>query len=218
MMNVPFAPPETMKRVLVADDDPVARTLVVSTLERWGYETLAATDGKEALETLVGPNAPRIAILDWVMPHLEGIEVCEEVRRHHPASPPYMILLTSKSDAADISAGLEAGAHDFMSKPFDPAELQARLRAGLRTVKLQDSLHRRVRELEAANQEIQHLRGLLPICSYCKNIRNDQNYWEKVESYFLKNVGVRFTHGVCPACQEEVEKRLFGESPDRVAG
>lgn len=202
----------TLNRVLIAEDDSVARTLLASTLKKWGYEPIQTTDGQQALAILTEDSAPRIAILDWVMPHLEGVEVCERVRELHPVSPPYMILLTSKSDPADVLKGLAAGAHDFMSKPFDPAELQARLRSGLRTVKLQDSLHRRVRELEVANQEIQHLRGLLPICSYCKNVRNDENYWEKVESYFVKNVGLRFTHGVCPDCQKEVERKLFGDA------
>lgn len=206
-------------RVLIAEDDPVTSVLLEGTLKRWGHDPVMTTDGPMALDVLLGSDSPRIAILDWVMPRMDGIRVCEQVRESHPSSPPYMILLTSKSDPADVRRGLEAGAHDFMTKPFDPAELQARLRAGMRTVKLQDSLLRRVRELEEANQEIQHLRGLLPICSYCKNVRNDQNYWEKVETYFVKSAGIRFTHGVCPDCKTAVEEKLFrkGSESSRIA-
>jgi len=186
-------------RILIADDDRFSLQLLQASLSGEGNQIISCSAGDEALRALTGSQPPEIAILDWMMPGLDGIEVCRKVRAT-PGASTYLILLTAKDEMMDLVEGLAAGADDYIVKPFDPAELQARIAVGARLVGLQRKLAERVAELEAALQSIRVLQGLLPICSYCKKIRNDQNYWEQVEGYISKNSDVRFSHGICPEC------------------
>jgi response regulator RpfG family c-di-GMP phosphodiesterase len=120
-------------------------------------------------------------------------------------------LLTGRDAKADVVAGLLAGANDYVTKPFDREELRARLHVGRQVVELQHSLAARVQQLEKALSQVNSLEGLLPICTYCKKIRDDNNYWEQVETYLLDHSEVRFSHGICPDClQREMES--FNES------
>jgi len=137
-------------KVLVADDDPVSSRLLAATLVKWGHKVVTATDGHEAWQMLQGEREPLVAILDWVMPDLEGVEVCRRVRNEITDVPIYLILLTAKSSKENLIAGLDAGADDYLTKPFDPHELRVRLKTGARIVELQKSLHERVKELEEA--------------------------------------------------------------------
>ena len=132
---------ENMSRVLIAEDDLTARTILTGILKKWGYEVLAVKDGQAAWEALQQPDSPRLVILDWMMPGLDGLEVIRLVRAQDTEHPPYIILLTSKDQVEDISAGLEAGANDYVRKPFDNEELSARVRVGQRTVQLQNRLY-----------------------------------------------------------------------------
>jgi two-component system cell cycle response regulator len=127
-------------RVLIADDDPVSRRLLQVTLGNSGYETVMATDGAEALHALEQKDCPRLVILDWIMPKLDGVEVCRAIRKRAPEPYLYVILLTVKGQQREIVEGLEAGADDYVTKPFDLLELKARLRAGRRILELQDQL------------------------------------------------------------------------------
>ncbi len=164
------------------------------------------TDGEQALEILTAPDAPSLAILDWMMPRRDGVDVCRAVRALDRVCPPYLIMLTAKGRKEDIVAGLEAGANDFLSKPTDREELRARIQVGVRVIQLQTELAARVSELEQAIGNIKVLQGLLPICCYCKKIRDDQNYWQQVEEYVVRHSDAQFSHGVCPDCYEEVLK------------
>jgi len=195
-----------MMRILIAEDDLVSRKMLEATLARWGYEVIVTSDGAEALRALKAPDAPRVAILDWMMPGLDGVDVCRQLRAASPAEPAYVILLTAKGNKTDIVNGLDAGADDYIIKPFDRDELRARLQAGLRIVALQSTVAARVRELEDAIARIKTLQGLLPICSYCKRVRNDGDYWQQVESYISDHSDARFSHGICPDCYESVVK------------
>jgi len=127
-------------RILIADDEMMSRKLLQKTLERAGYEVTAVEDGRQAAEHLCPANGPRLALLDWVMPGLDGPGVCLEVRKRKEQSYVYMVLLTSKESKEDVVAGLESGADDYLTKPFDPEELKARLRTGLRILDLEDRL------------------------------------------------------------------------------
>ena len=191
-------------RVLIAEDDPISRRLLEATLERWGYEVVVTADGAEAWQALQRPDPPPLAILDWMMPGLDGVEVCRRVRGAGSPTPPYLILLTAKGRREDTVAGLEAGADDYITKPFDREELRARVKVGARLTELQQSLAERVRALEEALTQIKALRGLLPICAYCKRIRDDKNYWQEVEGYISAHSDAQFSHGICPSCYERV--------------
>lgn len=198
-------------RILVAEDDAVTRKLLESTLSRLRLDVIAVADGNaawNALETLKGKDAPEIALLDWMMPGLEGIQVLRRVRTTPGFELLYVILLTSRTDKEDVAYGLAAGANDYIAKPFDPSELEARIRVGERMVKLQRSLAARVAELEVALAHVQRLQGLLPICSYCKKVRNETNYWEQVDSYLTSHSDVQLTHGICPTCMDTMMKQL----------
>lgn len=189
-------------QVLVADDEPVSRTVVGAMLKKNGFAVSFASDGDQAWERLNGPTAPKLALLDWEMPGLQGPEIVERIRRQQGQSPTYVILLTSRDSNADIVRGLRAGADDYVTKPANEDELIARVNVGARVVQLQLALADRVRSLEEALANVKALQTLLPMCAYCKSIRNDQNYWEKVETYFTQHTGASFTHSYCPSCYD----------------
>src|SRR5438093_5682634 len=126
-----------MTSVLIAEDEPLSRRMLQASLVRWGYEVEVAKDGEEALAALVRDAAPRLAVLDWMMPRLDGLEVCRRARARSGAPYSYLLLLTSRERRSDLVAGLEAGADDYIRKPFDAEELKARLRTGERILALQ---------------------------------------------------------------------------------
>jgi sigma-B regulation protein RsbU (phosphoserine phosphatase) len=187
-------------KVLIADDDPVARLLLQRMLGEWGYDVTPMPDGLAAWQVLSEEAAPPVAILDWMMPGMTGLELCEKVRLRSIQT--YVILLTAQGRTEDIVNALGAGADDYLTKPFKPEELRARVQVGVRVVDLQRSLAERVAALERALSDVTQLQGLLPICMYCKKIRNDQNYWQKVESYIGQRSGATFSHGICPDCMD----------------
>jgi len=202
-------PGEKRMKLLITEDEPVSRHILQSVLVKWGYEVLTATNGEEAWEVLQGEDPPSLAILDWMMPGMDGLEVCRKVRQCDRLKLTYLILLTAKDRKEDLVLGLRAGADDYIPKPFDVRELRARIEVGLRILNLQKSLSNRVRELEEALLRVRQLQGLLPICSYCKKIRNDQNYWEQVEQYIEEHSEAEFSHGICPDCFEKLVRPEF---------
>jgi phosphoserine phosphatase RsbU/P len=191
-------------RILIAEDDAVSRRVLEATLVKWGYEVIVTTDGQQALDALKQPDAPSLAVLDWMMPGLDGSEVCRRAREAVGNRLLYILLLTAKGSKEDLVEGLTAGADDYVVKPFDRAELQARLNVGGRILRLQAELAKRVQELELALSKVNLLQGLLPICCYCKKIRDDQNYWRQVEGYIAEHSEAQFTHAICPTCRENI--------------
>ncbi len=205
--------PAERLRVLIAEDDVVSRTVLERTLCGWGHEVVVTRDGTEAWHALLAEDAPGLAVLDWMMPGLEGPEVCRRVRALARPIPTYIILLTARGQTNDVVAGLDSGADDYVTKPFDRQELQSRLRVGERVLALQRGLTDRVQELETALGQVKELSGLLPICSYCKAVRDDRNYWHRVETYITAHSAARFSHGICPGCWKDViepEMAAFG--------
>jgi DNA-binding response OmpR family regulator len=193
MQNL-FAP------IVVADDDAVGRELVSRVLEKSGHPTVTAADGARAWE-LIQAVKPALAVLDWDMPKLTGIDVLRRVKLTVDRTPPYVLLLTARTEVHDRVRGLSIGADDYLTKPFEPAELVARVEVGLRVVQLQRSLSARVTELEEALARVHSLEQLLPICARCKRIHSDES-WHDLEHFLTSNAGVRFSHGACPVCAE----------------
>ena len=189
-------------RVLIADDDIVLRHALRVNLEKWGYEVVECVDGVEARAVLQESSPPPVAIIDWQMPGVDGPTLCHELRNTPSLSSMYVILLTANNRREDIISGLESGADDYLAKPCDWKELEARLRIGVRIVALQQALTARVAELQDALANVRRLSGLLPICSYCKRIRDDGDYWQQMEAYVAEHTDAEFSHGVCPTCLE----------------
>lgn len=210
-------------KILIAEDDPVSRRILHATLANWGYDVSVTANGTEALGLLQREDAPSLAILDIMMPGMDGLEVCRNVRESRSTNPPYLILLTAMGTKENVVRGIEAGANDYLSKPFHRDELRVRVGVGVQMLDLQKALTERVKELEAAFSQVKQLQGMLPICSYCKKIRNDQNYWQKVEGYISDHTDVEFSHGICPDCnvrvkEELAERRQRRESDGLVGG
>ena len=200
-----------MMRALVADDDATTAALLRSTLARWGLDVVVARDGIEALQTIHDDPTIGLAVLDWGMPGLDGPEVCRRIRADPTRAHLHLLLLTAREGRDDVISGLDAGADDYLSKPFDPEIFRARVAVGLRVLKLKERLAERVVELEAALSKVKQLRGLLPICSYCKHVRRDGDYWEQVEQYVSEHSDLQFSHGICPACYDKVAADMMGE-------
>ena len=145
--------PSSLDSVLVAEDDPVFRHLLESWLLRWNYQVTAVENGMDAWNVLQQAHAPQMAILDWMMPSMDGVELCRRIRGAQNGPYRYLLLLTAKQDTQDIVAGLDAGADDYLTKPFNVDELRARVRSGKRILDLQDAL---LRAHEAVQYEAAH--------------------------------------------------------------
>lgn len=196
-------------KVVIADDEGISRLKLETMLRRWGHQVIAVGDGEEAWQVLQTNDPPRLAILDWRMPKRDGVEICRLARQEASLKGIYLIMVTSMGGKQHAIAALRAGANDYITKPFDPEELEARVMVGVRVLQLQDELSQRVHELEAALTQVKRLQGLLPICCYCKKVRDDKAYWHQVESYVTQHSEAQFSHSVCPGCREsEIKPQL----------
>jgi sigma-B regulation protein RsbU (phosphoserine phosphatase) len=204
-------------KALIADDERVAREILSRAMYQWGFDVIVASDGAEALAGLRAADGPIIAVLDWMMPHIEGPDVCRQIRSDRPGANMYLMLLTSLEGRLDVVTGLEAGADDYIVKPFHADELHARVNVGVRLIALQERLNARVADLQVALANVKTLQGLLPICSYCKRIRRDDHNWQRVESYIAERSEAQFSHAICPECymhvEQEIEERLKEKRP-----
>lgn len=201
----------TRMRILIADDDLTSRTVLTSVLQKLDYDVTALPDGQSAWEALQQNDAPRLVILDWLMPGIDGVELCRRIRSRETDQPPYLILLTTRAEKKDISEGLNSGANDYLTKPFDLSELRARLAVGARMIALQDRLFGKILELRDALEQIKTLRGIVPICSSCKKIRDDKGYWSQVEAYISRHSDATFSHGICPDCLHRLYPDIANE-------
>lgn len=201
--------------LLLAEDHDWSRRILKLHLEKWGFEVVTASDGEEALSILESPNSPSLAVLDWMMPKIDGAQVCLRVREHTNRPYVYMLLLTARSHHVEITEGLAAGADDYVIKPFDPDELLARLKVGQRVVSLERTLARKAEDLEVTLTDVKLLKKLIPICMCCKSVRDDNDYWHAFEEYIHARVGTDFSHGVCPACMAKLVARERIEPPSQ---
>lgn len=190
-------------KILIADDDPPTCMLLEKQLKFFQHETVVAYGGIEAWDILEKPDAPRIVVLDWKMPVMSGVQLCQKLRAEKVAQPVYVIMLTSNREREHLVVALQSGANDYISKPYHLEELQARISVGVRTIELQLALADKIRELEEAAKREIRLHELLPICAWCRKVRNDDNYWQTLEAFILES-GVKFTHGICVECAAKV--------------
>lgn len=188
------------KSILLADDEEPSRRFLSYYLVNWGYTVTSVADGLEAAAVLEGANAPAIALIDWIMPGMEGPELCQYIRQKVDRPFTYLVLLTAKTNKDEVAAGLDAGADDYVTKPCDLKELRSRLKVGERMVTLERTLARQVVSLQEALDQVRQLKELLPICAWCKRIRDDEDYWHSIEEYLHVHTGTDFTHGICPNC------------------
>jgi len=192
--------------VLVADADAADRQLLEFLLPSWGYRVVSVRDGETADEALRASEAPALAVLAWMLPGVEGPDICRRVRQVRLQNPPYLILLTRRQDPEGVVQGLAAGADDYLTKPFDPGELLARLRVGERTLAARRELAGRIVELAQALETIQRLQTLPALCPVCKRIRSDDHFWVHAEDFVRSQSGLQVTHGICPACLESLQQ------------
>jgi DNA-binding response OmpR family regulator len=190
-------------RVLLVDDDPVSRRILTAVLTGLGHEAVPAADGADAWARFQA-EALDIVITDWMMPEVDGLELTRRIRGMSKARYTYVLLLTALQGRARYLDGMDAGADDFVSKPVDREELQARLRVAERVLGLQ--------------REVRQLQGLLPICSYCKRIRDEADAWSQVEDYVSRRTDAQFSHGICPTCYDHHLKPQLERAAAAAAG
>jgi DNA-binding response OmpR family regulator len=182
--------------VLVVDDDAVARAQLRALLRAAGYEVSLAEHGREAWDALQLARIP-VVISDWYMPEMDGPELCRRIRARRDQPYVYFILVTSRGGKEQYLAGMRAGADDFITKPVDADQLCARLTVAERIL--------------GVRRELQQLEGLLPICAYCKRIRDEQENWGSLEGYIEQRSEAQFSHGICPECYaKHVQPQLDG--------
>ena len=192
-----------MMKILIAEDDVVSRLMLESIIKKWSFEVISVDNGLKAWEILKQDEAPPIALLDWEMPGIDGPELCKKIKLLDRKNSTYVILLTGRNSKKDVVLGLQAGADDYITKPFDNNELLARINVAARLVKAQCTLSKKVKELEEALEHVKTLQGIIPICMHCHSIRNDDSAWHRLEVYIEENSDAQFSHSICPACIEK---------------
>ena len=191
---------DTKLKLLIAEDAPeIAKVIAFGARMNWpNCQVTIATSGEEALQRFT-ELVPDLVVLDIAMPPPDGFEVCRRIRERSEVP---ILMLTARDETLDKIRALDLGADDYLTKPFEPAELVARVEVGLRVVQLQRSLSARVAELEDALAHVNRLERLLPICARCKRIQSGES-WHDLENFLATSTGVRFSHGACPGCAEQ---------------
>ena len=183
-------------KIIVAEDDPVSRARAKSLLEALGHEPVVCEDGLEAWKTF-DREPVRLVISDWMMPGLNGLELCKNVRERPKTEYTYFILVTAEhTSEEDYNNAIRADVDDFILKPLDRGAIWRRLRVAERIL--------------TYATEIRQLKTLIPICMYCKKIRDDSDYWAQMETYIHQHTGSDFSHGICPECYAKVMETEFG--------
>jgi two-component system, cell cycle response regulator len=193
--------------ILVADDDEASRRLLEAVLKKLGYAVTLAVDGNDALAQLEKDGSPELVLLDWIMPGIDGIEVCRRYRELHPDTAKYIIMLTAKDSKSDTVEGLVAGANDYITKPFNNSELIARLNAGRRFVDMQKKVAAHVQELHEAHDHIRQLQSLLPVCMQCQKLRTDRRILDRIAQYISLYPAADFRQNICPECMEKASRQ-----------
>jgi DNA-binding response OmpR family regulator len=188
-------------KVLIAEDDPVASRMLEAALLKLRHEPVRAADGAGAWE-LLQAQPVRVVVSDWQMPRLDGLELCRRIRARKGEYVYFILLTQMEASEKNLAAATEAGVDDFLGKPVDYNQLWMRLRVAGRILRF--------------TTEVEQLESFLPICGYCKKVRDDRNYWQQIEQYVNQRTGTNFSHGVCPDCYDRVlvpQMRAAGVKP-----
>ncbi len=190
-------------KILIAEDDPISMRVLKMTLENEGHEVVSAVNGADAWrEFIVQPF--EVVVSDWMMPEMDGVQLCQKIRsRKRARAYCYFIMLTARIGRENHKTAMDAGVDDFLTKPLRPEELILRLRVAKRILQFM--------------REVGELRRLLPICSYCKKVRDDKDYWQGIESYLHAQTGTDFSHSICPDCYESQVKPQLAELEEQLA-
>jgi CheY-like chemotaxis protein len=187
-------------KILIAEDDPVASKILRLTLEQVGHEVIVVEDGAAGWDRIV-KEPVSVVVSDWMMPELDGLQFCRRIRESVERDYTYFILLTANhARRENLAQAMEAGIDDFLQKPLDREAIWMRLRVAERIL--------------AFTRQIKQLGELLPICAYCKKIRDDGTYWKQFESYIQEHTGAHFSHSVCPDCFKKEMDDLDGDGKD----
>lgn len=177
-------------KILVAEDDNINQAVIRLGLMNLGYEVITASDGLSAWN-LLREQPVRLIVSDWDMPGIDGLELCRRVRAQKDCDYTYFILLTAKDDnETNRQVAMDAGVDDFLTKPLDRRELRSRLHVANRILRY--------------TTQVRQFESMLPICTCCKKIRDDKNYWQQIETYINEHTGAEFSHSICPDCYERV--------------
>jgi DNA-binding response OmpR family regulator len=188
-------------KVLIAEDDPVASRVLDAALLKLRHEPVHAADGASAWE-LLQAQPVRVVVSDWQMPRMDGLELCRRIRERKGEYVYFILLTQMEASEKNLAAATEAGVDDFLGKPVDYSQLWMRLRVAERILRF--------------TTEVEQLESFLPICGYCKKVRDDRNYWQQIEQYMNQRTGTNFSHGVCPDCYDRVlvpQMRAVGVKP-----
>jgi DNA-binding response OmpR family regulator len=190
-------------KILIAEDDPVSVKILQFTLQHWGHEVICTASGEEAWEHF-DRDPVRVIVSDWMMPGLDGLALCQKVRDRAKTDYTYFILLTAINTGRDnLRKAMDTGIDDFLTKPLDREGIFKRLRVAERILQF--------------TTEIKALKELIPICMYCKRVRDDSDYWQQVETYIHDQTGSNFSHGICPECFNKQINSLPGRPALSVA-
>jgi len=202
-------------KILVTDDDPDVLLLTTQLLRGAGYEILEASTGKECLEAAKA-HRPDILLLDVILPDMTGIELCRQLKADGGLQDIFVILVSGIQISSEYQAdGLNVGAEGYIIKPISNKELIARVQSMVRIKRAEDALRDKEKEqqklilqLQDALAEIKTLKGFIPICAWCKRIRDDEGYWDQLEAYISKHTDAVFSHGLCPECAEKYRAEI----------
>ena len=185
---------EIFFEIVIVEDEPITRKRMVSIVEGQGHPVRAYANGREAWEAF-DQSPARLIISDWLMPEMDGPELCRKVRERADTDYTFFIMVTGeRTEEADYEDAIAAGTDDFLIKPITSAGIWRRLRVAKR--------------LLGFTKQIRQLEQLIPICTYCKQVRDDPHYWHSIEDYIHTRTGSRFTHGICPSCFESVQRDM----------
>lgn len=186
----------------MVDDNPTNLRVLGHIVRGLDAEIAVASSGEKALE-IIKESIPDLILLDVMMPAMNGFEVCKILKEEDKTADIPVIFITALTDKEDIVKGFELGAVDYVTKPFNPKELLARVKTHLELKKAYDYQTQLINELQAALSHVKQLKGLLPICAHCKKVRNDTGYWQQVETYIESHSEAQFSHGICPDCVQK---------------